>query len=212
MKKLSILQELAEDLDESASMEAASLKYKDCETVLRRVDAMKDSWTCPGGMSWDWFKHRFILAIVPDGWAKEEFGRNEIGKGHVAFVNLYLRGALSELDSNSAAQFNATPLLQSLLLAIKDGDKHFFPNFGEAAAHWRRCMSKGTRVLFPRKRKNEYLLLCTILEFPRPLYRVRDLVADVERLFREEAQKRQMQYNKVQKVVARLRIKTRSTP
>jgi hypothetical protein len=65
---------------------------------------LKDNWQCPGGLDYEKFSSEFVLAVVPDGWIKPGYGptaqgkqRKDIGKGHVAFLDLYTAGVFDSL-------------------------------------------------------------------------------------------------------------------
>src|SRR5215470_17865823 len=79
---------------------------RDAEGWLRFLFDWEKEWHFPGGLSYDDFKRRFLLAIVPRGWVKTDYGgikgkRADIGRGHASFLKFYLSGA-SEKSNQKA--------------------------------------------------------------------------------------------------------------
>ena len=81
---------------------------RDAESWLRFLFDWKSEWHFPGGLSYEDFERKFLLAIVPRGWVKSGYGGDgrkqlDVGKGHASFVKLYLSGALKKPNQKQKA-------------------------------------------------------------------------------------------------------------
>jgi hypothetical protein len=195
----------------------------------------KDDWPSPGGLDYDAFLHRFILAVVPDGWIKPGYGpmaqgrqRQDIGKGHAAFLNmsplfnslpgLLLTGNGQEIEiqiprGSSRRKAGEIRLLRVLsdyffresIKAIVSDDAKFFPDFWQAVTYWRKCVKTGEPLLKAKKRRVEFMILTTALEDGEACYAVKQLRKVVLKRFPDESPK--PAWKDIDKVVTRLGIK-----
>ena len=83
---------------------APPIKVGDALGWFRYICHLKDNWQCPGGLDYEKFSSELVLAVVPDGWIKLGYGptaqgkqRKDIGRGHVAFLDMYTAGVFDSL-------------------------------------------------------------------------------------------------------------------
>ena len=183
-------------------------------------DWEKDEWPNPGGLDYDTFRARFMMSIVPDGWIKPGYGpkaqgkqRQDIGKGHVAFLNMYLAGAFDGLAAvpkkNNRRQISfpdyvVLPFFEQVIRAIGTNDSEFFPDFSQAVKDWRNCVESGAPLLKAKNRRLEFMVLVTILEEGGTSYPVKELR---ERVMRKFPDQRVPTWNDINRVMTRLGIK-----
>jgi hypothetical protein len=176
-------------------------KAWDAEGWLRFLFDWETEWTFPGGLSYDDFKRRFLLAIVPSGWIKTGYGgiegkRGDIGKGHASFVNLYLKGELKNPKPKALKQYaveslSATtgryifflePCTGSNIAFVGSDrpiiseaiDAKFHHDFAQAMKEYHNCVELG-KPLFQVRNHWEFMMLVVILENPAHCYSPEDL-------------------------------------
>jgi hypothetical protein len=149
----------------------------------------KDDWPSSGGLDYDAFLHRFILAVVPDGWIKPGYGpmaqrrqRQDIGKGHAAFLNLsplfdslgrlLLAGNGQEIEIQIPRVLSDYFFRESIKAIVSD-DAKFFPDLWQAVTYWRKCVKTGEPWLKAKKRRLEFMILTTALEDGEACYAVK---------------------------------------
>jgi hypothetical protein len=181
----------------------------------------KDDWPSPGELDYDAFLHRFILAVVPDGWIKPGYGpmaqgrqRQDIGKGHAAFLNMSplfdsLAGLLptgngQEIEIQIPRVLSDYFFRESIKAIVSD-DAKFFPDFWQAVTYWRKCVKTGEPLLKAKKRRLEFMILTTALEDGEACYAVKQLRKVVLTRFPDESPK--PAWKDIDKVVTRLGIK-----
>lgn len=167
---------------------------------IRYVNDWQSDWPSPGGLSYDVFRHRFVRSIVPKGWFKQDYGeagkRADIGRGHAAFLDLFVSGALDSLESGNIS-FPAGYLIRTAV-ALHKKDEHFFPDLDQAfQMYW-----SGGR-LTTDKYNHEFMVLAVILE-ESEIGSVSKVVKRVNARFGAGA----ITYRKADKVVARLKALT----
>jgi hypothetical protein len=192
---------------------------KPCDALgwFRYARHLKDNWQCPGGLDYEKFFHEFVLAVVPDGWIKPGYGptaqgkqRKDIGKGHAAFLNMYIAGVLDSLAQARAkkgkkARFDRAVVdyfFRASIGAITSNDSKFFPDFWQAVEHWRNCLKNGEPLLMAAVRRNVFMILTTLLEDGSPRFTVSQLRNLVNAKF-----KTTLTVKDVDKVVTRLGIR-----
>jgi hypothetical protein len=178
---------------------------------------LKDNWQCPGGLDYEKFSHEFVLAVVPDGWIKPGYGptaqgkqRKDIGKGHVAFLNLYTAGVFDSLAGARTTKVKEIRFDRAVvdyffcasIGAIASNDSRFFKDFWQAAEHWRWCLEVRQSLLMAEKRNHVFMILTTLLEDGSPTFTVSQLRNLVNVKF-----KTTLTVKNVDKVVRRLGIK-----
>jgi hypothetical protein len=169
---------------------APPIKVSDALGWLRYSRHLKDNWQDPGGLDYEKFSHEFVLAVVPDGWIKPGYGptaqgkqRKDIGKGHVAFLNMYIAGVFDLLAQARATKVKevrfdravADHFFLASIGAIASNDSKFFPDFWQAVEHWRNCVENGERLLMAANRRNVFMILTTLLEDGSPTFTVSQL-------------------------------------
>lgn len=144
----------------------------------------RDDWVNPGGLPYEDFHSRFMLAIVPGGWIKETYGptaigreKKDIGKGHAAFLSIVFADQRPRQRDILAKDF-----FQKSLTAIRENDGHFFPDFWQAVQSCRECESNDQPLLAAR-RQIEFMTLAVILEDGEAEYTVKDLRKLIQRRF-----------------------------
>jgi hypothetical protein len=173
---------------------------------------VKKNWQCPGGLDCEKFFHEFVLAVIPDGWIKPGYGptaqgkqRKDIGKGHAAFLNMYIAGVFDSKE----IRFNRTVVdyfFRVSIDAIASNDSRFFPDFWQAVEHWRKCLEVDQPLLQSDKRNHVFMILTTLLEDGSPTFTVSQLRDLVNVKF-----KTTLTMKNVDKVVRRLGIRKPSS-
>jgi hypothetical protein len=182
---------------------------------------LKDNWQCPGGLDYEKFSSEFVLAVVPDGWIKPGYGptaqgkqRKDIGKGHVAFLDLYTAGVFDSLVEARARKDKEIRFDRAVvdhffrvsIGAIESNDSRFFKDFWQAVEHWRNCLEIGQPLLMAEKRNHVFMILTTLLEDGSPTFTVSQLRKLVNVKFNKN-----LTVKNVDKVVRRLGIRKPSS-
>jgi hypothetical protein len=169
---------------------APPIKPWDALGWFRYARHLKDNWQCPGGLDYERFFSEFVLAVVPDGWIKTGYGptaqgkqRKDIGKGHVAFLDMYTAGVFDSLAQALARKDKEIRFDRAVvdyffrvsIDAITSNDSRFFPDFWQAVEHWRNCLETGECLLMAANRRNVFMILTTLLENGSPTFTVGQL-------------------------------------
>ena len=213
----------AENAGGSMTLAHVAPPVKVCDALgwFRYVRHLKDNWQCPGGLDYERFSSEFVLAVVPDGWIKPGYGptaqgkqRKDIGKGHVAFLDMYTAGVFDSLAEARARKGKKIRFDRAVvdhffrvsIGAIASNDSRFFPDFWQAVEHWRNCLENGEPLLMAANRRNVFMILTTLLEDGSPTFTVSQLRKLVNLKF-----KTTLTAKDVGKVVRRLGIRKPSS-